>query len=61
MTCRLPITGQTVKSIQSEEDVVTAMSADNTQLFTAHRASLLIKQWQWREEGQLPTRSWKVI
>lgn len=53
-------TGQTVKSIVSEEDVVTGLCADNQQLFTAHRASLLIKQWQWREPAQLPTRSWKA-
>lgn len=54
-------TGQAVCCLGNEEDATITICGNNEIIFTAHRASMLIKQWRWRagEEERL-VRSFKA-
>eukprot|EP00116_Pleurobrachia_bachei_P002032 sb/3462294/ len=54
-------TGETFASFGSEEDAVVTITGDDETLFTAHRSSLLIKQWRWKDgSSEEPVRSFKA-
>ena len=55
-------TGQAVQCFGNEEDAAITICGNNDVLFSAHRASLLIKQWKWKGngEGEPLVRSFKA-
>lgn len=54
-------TGQAVQCFGDEEDAAITICGNNELLFTAHRASLLIKQWKWKSSGdEALVRSFKA-